>query len=145
MRRRDLANQLLMLSSLVKRDAQGTACARVTSVGEPRTSIGGWKYRTLSVQDESMNALLQIDENKYLNLNLKPNDYVLCKVKSRGIDNEGILTVLFQNNLSVTETSKLVSSLRSELAKIKDSQKKVKKGPTVWQFHAREARGLLDN
>lgn len=136
-------NSLIQLSDLIQRDTIGAVCFSITSLGEARVSLKGWKYRTLQVRDDSMESYLQIDEKQYNELKPKGGEYFVCKVKSRGIDNEGKLTVFFQNILKGAELGNLVASLRKELVLEKNAKKKTRKGPSVWQFHAREARGLL--
>jgi hypothetical protein len=89
-------NALIQLLDLIRRDTIGAVCFSIISLREARVSLKGWKYRTLQVRDDSVESYLQIDEKQYNELKPKAGDYFVCKVKSRGIDNEGKLTVFFK-------------------------------------------------
>lgn len=139
-----ISTVLSSLANLIEKEKQGIVCATIMKIGEARIGqVSKWKYRELSVKDESMESTLQIGDDRFLALKLKVGDQILFHVKSRGLDNEGRLTVMFQKESNAQEAAALVASLLEELNSSKLSKKNIKRGPTVWPFGSREARGLI--
>lgn len=141
---KDSTLSVINLSDLIDKDKQGIVCVTIARIGEPRVGVvSKWKYRELSIKDGSKESVLQIGDDRFLALKLKINELVLFHVRSRGLDGEGNLTILFQREASSTEAATIVSTLLQDISSLRMAKRKIKEGPTVWPFHSREARSLL--
>jgi hypothetical protein len=72
-------------------------------------------------------------------------DHLVCSAKSNGIDNEGGLSLFFDDFLGPFDTAKLLYEATEKLYELKSSSPgRMKSSETVYQISAREAKSLLE-
>jgi hypothetical protein len=135
-------NELVNLSDLTQAGSVGIICFEITEISEVETNQG-WKFRKLKARDSTMPCAVEIGESQFQSMKIKKNDYLTCRIKSHGVDSEANLTVLIQKELDAREISGMLATQRDKFLKSKEEKRKLKKGPTSWGFHSREARGLI--
>ena len=122
----------------------GSVCVFVGSIAGPFTSRNGWKHRRMNVHDSSMDAEMLISEAKFEEWKFKAGDYVVCEVRSSGVDNEGRLTLFFNAFLGPFEVSSMLYEMKDNLRKLEAAKGgHMRPAETVYQISAREARSLL--
>ena len=85
-----------------------------------------------------------ISEAKFEEWKFKPRDYVVCDVRSNGINGEGKLTIFFNSFLGPFDVSRLLYETTDALRKLASSKGgQMRPAETVYQISAREARSLL--
>ena len=136
---------LLFLSDMVESSKKGNLCARVVSVSASLRSHSGWQYRKMRVSDRSLEADLLIAESKFSSWNFRAGDHIACSAKSNGIDNEGNLSLFFDDFLGPFDTAKLLYEASEQVYELKSkSPSRMKSNETVYQISAREAKSLLE-
>ncbi len=109
---------LLHLVDLSGATNSGSVCIAIRSISTPSTSRSGWKYRKMDVKDTTMEAEMLISEAKFEEWKFKSGDYIVCDVRSNGINGEGKLTVFFNSFLGPFEVSKLLYEMTESLRKL---------------------------
>jgi len=144
---RNLVEELKGLSNLVDLSESGNSgsiCVNVKSVVGPFVSRNGWKHRRMGIRDSSMAAEMLISEAQFEEWKFKAGDFVVCDVRSSGIDKEGRLTVFFNTFLGPFEVSKMLYRMTENVRKLEASKGgRMKPAETVYQISAREVRSLL--
>lgn len=136
---------LSQLSEMIAPNKRGNVCVRIVNVTENLRSRSGWSYRRLDVTDRSLGADILISESKFGEWNFKPGDYIVCGVKSNGVDNTGRLSLFFNDFLGPFDTARLLYESMDELYQDKmKSSRKMKSSETVYQISAREAKSLME-
>jgi len=136
--------KLQFLVDLTQPDRSGSVCVRVKSVSDMLTSRKGWKYRSMLVNDSSLEAQILISEKSYDEWKFKSGDYVACSIRSNGLDNEGKLSVFFNAFLGPFEIAELVYEINENLHKSEARRGRgMKPSETVYQISAREVKSLL--
>jgi len=91
-----------------------------------------------------MAAEMLISEAQFEEWKFKAGDFVVCDVRSSGIDKEGRLTVFFNTFLGPFEVSKMLYRMTENVRKLEASKGgRMKPAETVYQISAREVRSLL--
>ena len=135
---------LRSLSDLTEAGHAASICVKISSVSGPQTSRSGWKYRLMKAEDPSMSTDILISEASFAEWKFKKDDYIVCNVRSNGLDNTGRLSLFF-NSFSgpfevaraLYETNEALQSARSR------SAEHMKPTETVYQISGREARSLM--
>ncbi len=132
------------LSELMEPGRVVSVCVKVSFVSGPLTSRSGWKYRLMKVADPSMAGDILISEAHFSEWKFKPEDFIVCNVRSNGVDNSGRLSVFFNAFVGPFEVARAMYRLKEELLALKSrSSEHMKPSETVYQISAREARSLL--
>jgi hypothetical protein len=135
---------LLNLVDLAESGNSGSVCVKVKSIVGPFVSRNGWRHRRMGIHDSSMEAEMLISEAQFDEWKFKSGDFVVCNVRSSGIDKEGRLTVFFNAFLGPFEVSKMLYEMNENVRKLEASKGgPMKPAETVYQISAREVRSLL--
>ena len=95
----------------------------------------------MSVHDASMEAEMLISDAKYEEWKFKAGDYVVCDVRSSGVNKEGKLTLFFNAFLGPFEVSSMLYEMRDSVMKLETSKGgHMRPAETVYQISAREAK-----
>jgi len=132
------------LSELTEAGKVDSICVKVSFVSGPLISRSGWKYRLMKAADPSMSGEILISETNFDEWKFKIDDFIVCNVRSNGLDNTGRLSVFFNAFVGPFELAKALYGLSEELLTVKSrSAEHMKPSETVYQISAREARSLL--
>jgi hypothetical protein len=135
---------LRSLSDLTETNRVASICVKITSVSGTLTSRSGWKYRIMRVADSSMNAEILISEPNFGEWKFKADDFIVCNVRSNGLDNTCRLSLFFNSFSGPFEVAKTLYEMNEELHVLKSrSAEHMKPTETVYQISAREAKSLL--
>ncbi|MDA4130351.1 MAG: hypothetical protein OK457_06235, partial [Thaumarchaeota archaeon] len=116
----------------------------IASISEPLTSRGGWKYRLMKVEDSSLTADMLISEANFAEWKFKSGDFIVCDIRSNGLDNSGRLSAYFISFSGPFEVGKVLYETNEKLRDLKSrSAEHMKPAETVYQISAREAKSLL--
>jgi len=139
------SSSLSFLSDLIESGKRGNLCAKVLSVSASLKSHSGWQYRKMRIADNSLVADLLIAESKFSTWSFRTGDHLVCSARSNGIDNEGGLSLFFDDFLGPFDTAKLLYEVTGKLYELKSSPRgRMKSSETVYQISAREAKSLLE-
>jgi hypothetical protein len=140
----DRRGMITALSELTDRSKTGSICVRVNTASDLLTSKSGWKYRRMSVEDQSMNAELLIAETKFEEWKFRTGDHIVCRVRSDGINIRGRLVLFYDDFLGPLEAAEALFKMAQELHELTvRSSEHMKPSETVYQISAREIRSLL--
>jgi hypothetical protein len=140
----EIAKGLQNLVDLTKSDSSGAVCVNITSISGPLTSKSGWKYRRMTAHDTSLECEILISEAKFEEWKFKTDDFVVCDIRSGGIDQEGKLAVFFNSFLGPFEVSEMLYEMTENVRKLEAAKgAHMKPAETVYQISAREAKSLL--
>jgi hypothetical protein len=135
---------LRSLSDLTEANRVASICAKITFVSGPLTSRSGWKYRLMKAEDSSMSAELLISEASFGDWKFKKDDFIVCSVRSGGLDNTGRLSLFFNSFCGPFEVAKTLFDMNQELLTMKSrSGEHMKPTETVYQISAREVKSLM--
>ncbi len=136
---------LCFLSDFIESGKRGNLCAKILSVSQSLRSRSGWQYRKMRISDNSLVADLLIAESKFSTWSFRAGDHLVCSAKSNGIDNEGGLSLFFDDFLGPFDTAKLLYEATQKVYELKSrSPSRMKSSETVYQISAREAKALLE-
>ena len=114
-------DSLAFLSDLVESGKRGNLCAKVLSVSQSLRSHSGWQYRKMRISDDSLVADLLIAESKFSTWSFRVGDHLVCSAKSNGIDNEGGLSLFFDDFLGPFDTARLLYEATQKVYELKSS------------------------
>ncbi len=132
------------LVNLSEVGTSGSVCVKVKSIAGPFTSRNGWKHRRMAIQDASLEAEMLISEAQFDEWKFKTGDYMVCDLRSGGLNREGRLTLFFDSFLGPFEVSRMLYEMNETLRKLELSKGgQMRPAETVYQISAREVRSLL--
>ena len=133
------------LSDLIDSNKKGNICVKVLVVSESLRSKSGWQYRKMQIADGTLSSDMLISESKFSEWNFHTGDYLICNAKSNGLDNEGKLSLFFNDFLGPFETARMLFEANQALYETRfKASGKMKSSETVYQISAREARSLME-
>ncbi|MHB8567163.1 MAG: hypothetical protein ACYC7D_11595 [Nitrososphaerales archaeon] len=141
----ELQESLSFLSDMVEPNKKGNICVKLSSVTDSLRSRSGWQYRKMEVFDRSITADILIAESKYSEWKFRPGDHLACSAKSNGVDNEGKLSLFFDDFLGPFDTARLLFEATKALYEDRSKASgRMKSSETVYQISAREAKSLME-